>query len=152
MKANKDPKIEIKDIDANCYHVELTRITGTAVNPEIAIDIQCYTKKDFHLFQTDVEKNGIGITGYTSARVVHNPNDPKVKEPVMVDPVNKDEKKKNDKNLKAQAATQGTSKEGAKKKADAPVKAAQAAQDQEDADDKEIIKHQKETNKEPEAK
>jgi len=79
MKANKEPKIEIKDIDQNSYHVELTRITGTPQEPNVVHDIQVFTKKDFALFQRDVDQKGIGITGYNKARVVH---DPTYKEPV----------------------------------------------------------------------
>jgi len=81
MKANKEPKIEIKDIDQNSYHVELTRITGTPQEPNVVHDIQVFTKKDFALFQRDVDQKGIGITGYNKARVVH---DPTYKEPVKI--------------------------------------------------------------------
>lgn len=73
MKANKDPQIEIKDVNRDFYHVEFTRITGTAQAPETVKDIQVFRKKDFAGFQKTIDIHGIGITGYTSARVVHDP-------------------------------------------------------------------------------
>ena len=73
MKANKDPKIQIKETDQDSYHVEFKRITGTLFNPETKYDIQIYSRKDFALLKKAVADQGIYITSYQDMRVVHDP-------------------------------------------------------------------------------
>ena len=73
VKANKDPKIQIKEADQDSYHVEFKRITGTLFNPETHYDIQIYSRKDFALLQQAIAKQGIYITSYQDMRIVHDP-------------------------------------------------------------------------------
>lgn len=73
VKANKDPKIQIKETDQDSYHVEFKRITGTLFNPETSYDIQIYSRKDFALLKKAIADQGIYITSYQDMRVVHDP-------------------------------------------------------------------------------
>ena len=80
MKANKDPKIEIKESDKDSVHVKLIRRVGTANNPEITEDIQIFHQREFADMLKRIDKHGMGMTGYHEMIVVH---DPKLKpEPV----------------------------------------------------------------------
>ena len=83
VKANKDPKVLIKEVDTNSVHVRLIRRVGTANDPQIYEDIQIYTQKDFAGMLKAIDKQGIGITGYHEMIVVH---DPTIKEPVKPAP------------------------------------------------------------------
>ena len=73
MKANKDPKIEIKETDKDSVHVKLIRRVGTANEPQIYEDIQIYDPRDFANMLTFIDKHGIGVTGYHEMIVVHDP-------------------------------------------------------------------------------
>ena len=73
MKANKDPKIQIKESDKDSFHVKLIRRVGDAKNPEIFEDIQIFYQKDFAGMLKAIDKQGINITGYDEMIVVHNP-------------------------------------------------------------------------------
>ena len=73
MKANKDPKIEIKECDVDSVHVKLIRRVGDANNPEIYEDIQIFPQEDFAGMLKVLDKQGIGITGYHEMIVVHDP-------------------------------------------------------------------------------
>jgi|GEM_PF-4590942 len=73
MKANKDPQVQIKDADKDCYHVRLARYDGTPQNPIKRAIIQIFTKKDFDGFKRTTKKQAIGITGWHEAEIVHDP-------------------------------------------------------------------------------
>jgi len=73
VKANKDPEILIKEGDQDSWHVQFKRVTGTLLNPEVMLDVQIYSRKDFELLNKAVDKQGIYITGYHEMRVVHDP-------------------------------------------------------------------------------
>ena len=77
MKANKDPKIEIKDCDRNHYHVEHTRIEldRTGKHPTINKRMQVYDRKDYdRMFGPKRSPHaGLGAMNDDEVRVVHDP-------------------------------------------------------------------------------
>ncbi len=106
MKANKDPRVQIKEIDQNFYHVEHTRIIrdSTGKHPSRDLRIQIYTKKDYNATFGKggfVDKHGLGAMNDDEIRVVH-------------DPVLK-EKLENEAIIKAQKAEAAKAKAEAKK-------------------------------------
>ena len=78
MKANKDPRVQIKEIDQNFYHVEHTRIIrdSTGKHPSRDLRIQIYSKKDYNATFGKggfVDKHGLGAMNDDEIRVVHDP-------------------------------------------------------------------------------
>ncbi len=77
MKANKDPEIQIKEIDRDLYHVEHTRIMqdSTRKHPTKNKRIQCYDRKDYEkMFGKNRSPHaGLGAMNDDEVRVVHDP-------------------------------------------------------------------------------
>ena len=78
MKANKDPRVQIREIDQNYYHVEHTRIIrdSTGKHPSRDLRIQIYSKKDYNATFGKggfVSKHGLGAMNDDEIRVVHDP-------------------------------------------------------------------------------
>ncbi len=78
MKANKDPRVQIRETDQNFYHVEHTRIIrdSTGKHPSRDLRIQIYSKKDYNATFGKggfVDKHGLGAMNDDEVRVVHDP-------------------------------------------------------------------------------
>lgn len=75
MKANLDPKIEIKPCDVDYYHVEHTRIItdSTGKHPEKNRRVQIYSRKEYDNMLRFIKKNGLGALNDDEIRVVHDP-------------------------------------------------------------------------------
>lgn len=78
IQANKDPKIQIKEIDRECYHVEFLRIMPTTEGPhrpDEVRDIQVFTQQAWKNMQLALNKPGLSVKmlNYHEARIVHDP-------------------------------------------------------------------------------
>ena len=75
MKANKDPKVQIKETDKNFYHLEHKRIIvdSTGKHPQIDLRVQTYSRKEYNNLLAWIGKNGLGALGDDEIRVVHDP-------------------------------------------------------------------------------
>jgi len=75
MKANKDPKIEIKEIDKDAYHIEFTRRIkdDTGKYPDIKKRVQIYSPNEYTGLLDWVKKFGLDAMNDDEMRVVHDP-------------------------------------------------------------------------------
>ena len=75
MKANKDSKIEIKEVNRDYFHIEHTRIIrdSTGKHPETNFRIMTYSRKEWTALQQFVARNGLGALNDDELRIVHDP-------------------------------------------------------------------------------
>ncbi|GAH44490.1 unnamed protein product [marine sediment metagenome] len=73
-KANKDPEIQIKEIDVDSYHIEFMRISPdhTGKHPTRTAYLQIYSVRDYEEFIRKVKDN-MRAASFDEMRVVHDP-------------------------------------------------------------------------------
>ena len=74
VKANKDPGIQIKEVDLDSYHVEFMRITPdqSGKHPTRTPYLQIYSQRDYENFIRNLKDNMVAAS-FDEIRVVHDP-------------------------------------------------------------------------------
>ena len=75
MQANKDKSVQIKESDADHYHVEFIKHVipkGTLKTVERK-HVQIFSVRDFRELNKTIDRQGIFVTGWHELRILHDP-------------------------------------------------------------------------------